>query len=66
MENNKKYLKSFVNFDKVTTSKDGKQLIVHLGKALISLNLNFIKKIISNLENSQDLSRDKDSNKEVA
>lgn len=63
---NKKYLNSFVNFDKVTTSKDGKQIIIFIGRMMISLNVNFVKAIIKNLESSQDLSRDKDSNKEVA
>jgi ribosomal 50S subunit-associated protein YjgA (DUF615 family) len=48
---NKKYTKAFVEFDKVSTSKDKKKLIVHVGKMMLSININYIKAIVKNLEN---------------
>jgi hypothetical protein len=54
MEQSKKqYTKSFVDFDKCTVSKDGKKIIVHVGKMMISLNLSYVKKIIFNIENPE-------------
>lgn len=54
MEQNKKqYSKSFVDFDKVSTSKDKKKLIIHVGKMMVSLNLAYVKAIIHNMENPE-------------
>ena len=51
MQNTKKqYAKSFVDFDKVSTSKDKKKIIIHIGKMMVSLNLNYLKTIIQNAE----------------
>lgn len=50
MEQTKKYNKSFVNFDKVSTSKDKKKVIIHVGNMLLSLNINYLKAIIHNAE----------------
>ena len=59
MENKPKYTKSFVDFDKVKSSKDGKKIIIHIGKMMVSLNVAYVKAIIKNLENpSQDTSAD--------
>jgi hypothetical protein len=58
-QNKKRYTKSFVDFDKVSTSKDGKKVIIHLGKMMISLHVNYLKSILNNLENpSEDASVD--------
>lgn len=49
----KRYSKSFVNFDKVSTSKNKKTVIIHIGQMMVSLNVNYLKKIIENIENPQ-------------
>jgi hypothetical protein len=60
MENKPRYTKSFIEFDKVSTSKDGKKIIIHVAqKLMVSLNVAYLQAIIKNLENpSQDVSAD--------
>jgi len=48
-----KYTKSFVKEDKVSVSKDRKKIIVHIGRMMISLNVNYVRAILNNLENEQ-------------
>ena len=48
-----KYTKSFVKEDKVSVSKDRKKIIVHVGRMMISLNVNYVRAILNNLENEQ-------------
>lgn len=49
----KQFTKSFVDFDKCTVSKDGKKIIIHVGKMMVSLNVSYLKKIIFNIENPE-------------
>jgi len=46
----RRYTNSFVNFDRVSVSKDKRRILIFIGKMVISLNIALVRAILKNLD----------------